>query len=251
VGSSSEITLRSFPRVWSPELRNRRTIDVYLPPSYWRTRRRYPVIYMHDGQNLSDAATAFAGTWHLVPTLEALAGEGLEAIVVGVHNTGPERLREYSPFRDSRHGGGARYVRFIARTLKPRVDRRFRTMPGRDTTVIAGSSMGGLISLFAFFRHPGVFGRAGAMSPALWFGDRRIFPFVGRARTPRGRLYLDVGTAEGVEALRDTRRMHRLLEAAGYSAAVMRYVEAEGAPHSESAWAGRLPGALRFLLAGV
>jgi predicted alpha/beta superfamily hydrolase len=142
-------------------------------------------------------------------------------------------------------------VQFIARTLKARVDRRFRTMPGRETTVIAGSSMGGLISLFAFFRHPRVFGRAAAMSPALWFGDRRIFPFIGRSRTPRGRLYLDVGTAEGEQALRDTRRMHRLLEAEGYSAAVMRYVEAEGAPHSESAWAGRLPGALRFLLAGV
>ena len=244
------ITIRTFPRVWSPELRNRRTVDVYLPPSYAATRRRYPVVYMHDGQNLSDPSTAFAGTWNLVATLEGLAGEGLEAIVVGVHNTGAARLAEYSPFRDTRHGGGAgpMYVRFLAETLKPRIDRRFRTQPGRDTTVIAGSSMGGLISVYAFFRHPRVFGRALAMSPALWFGDRRIFGFIETARPPRGRIYADVGTGEGQEALDDSRRMHRLLVAQGYSAGLLRYLEAGRASHSESEWARRLPDALRFLL---
>jgi len=249
-GPDRKIVVRRFAGVWSPELRNRRAIDVYLPASYAVTRRRYPVIYMQDGQNLSDPAIAFAGTWNLRAVLEKLASEGLEAIVVGVHHTGERRLAEYSPFRDSRHDGGAggKYLQFIARTLKARIDRRFRTLTGRETTAIAGSSMGGLISLFAFFRYPRVFGRAAVMSPALWFGDRRIFEFIERTRSPRGRLYLDVGTREGVEALRDIRRMHRLLVAEGYSAGVMRYVEAEGAPHSESAWSERLPDALRFLL---
>jgi predicted alpha/beta superfamily hydrolase len=245
------IQLRTFRRVWSAELRNRRTIDVYLPPSYSASRRRYPVLYMQDGQNLSDPTQAFAGTWTLPHALEHLASEGIEPIVVGIHNIGTGRAAEYSPFRDSRHGGGRgqRYVQFIARTLKPRIDRRFRTEPARESTVIGGSSLGGLIGLYAFARHPRVFGRVLAMSPALWFGDRRIFPFLERSITvPRGRLYVDVGTAEGIEALRDARRLHRLLLGKRYDSASLRYLEAEAAPHAESAWGARLPDALRFLL---
>jgi predicted alpha/beta superfamily hydrolase len=241
----------TFGGVWSPELRNRRTVDVYLPASYSVSRRRYPVLYLQDGQNLSNPAQAFAGTWELPRTLDELRKEGLEAIVVGIHNIGTGRAAEYSPFRDSRHGGGYgyRYVQFISRTLKPRIDRRFRTDPGRESTIIGGSSLGGLISLYAFVRHNRVFGRALVMSPALWFGDRRIFPFLERSMTSvRGRLYVDVGTAEGVEALRDARRLHRLLGATGYGASRLKYVEAEGAPHAESAWGKRLPDALRFLV---
>jgi predicted alpha/beta superfamily hydrolase len=243
--------VRTNHNVWSPELRNRRTVDVYLPSSYAGSRRRYPVLYMQDGQNLSDPAQAFAGTWELPRALEQLALEGLEPIVVGIHNIGTGRASEYSPFRDSRHGGGRgeRYVQFIARTLKPRIDRRFRTDPGRESTVIGGSSLGGLIALYAFMRHARVFGRALVMSPALWFGDRRIFPFIERSTiVPRGRLYVDVGTAEGMEALRDARRLHRLLIARRYDSLTLRYLEAEGAPHAESTWGERLPGALRFLL---
>jgi predicted alpha/beta superfamily hydrolase len=243
--------VRTYRNVWSPELRNRRSVDVYLPPSYSTSRRRYPVVYMQDGQNLSDPAQAFAGTWELPRTIDRLAAAGVEAIVVGVHNVGTGRAAEYSPFRDSRHGGGRghRYVQFIARTLKPRIDRRFRSEPGRESTVIGGSSMGGLIALYAFVRHARLFGHALVMSPALWFGDRRVFPFVERSLTaPHGRLYVDVGTAEGVVALRDARRLHRLLAAKGYGPSRLRYVEAAGAPHAESAWGERLPDALRFLL---
>jgi predicted alpha/beta superfamily hydrolase len=245
------LDIRTFRNVWSPELRNRRSIDVYLPPSYSTSRRRYPVVYMQDGQNLSDPAQAFAGTWQLPRAIRGLASEGVEAIIVGIHNIGTGRAVEYSPFRDSRHGGGRghRYVQFIARTLKPRIDRRFRTDPGRESTVIGGSSLGGLIALYAFIRHARLFGRALVMSPALWFGDRRVFPFVDRSTVPpRSRLYVDVGTAEGVQALRDARRLHRLMVAIGYGPANLRYFEAEGAPHAESAWGERLPDALRFLL---
>jgi predicted alpha/beta superfamily hydrolase len=243
--------LHTLRNLWSPELRNRRSVDVYLPPSYSMSRQRYPVVYMQDGQNLSDPAQAFAGTWELPRTGARLAAEGLDAIVVGIHNIGTGRAAEYSPFRDSRHGGGygPRYVQFIARTLKPRIDRRFRSEPGRASTIIGGSSMGGLIALYAFIRHARLFGGALVMSPALWFGDRGVFPFIERSLTaPHGRLYLDVGTAEGVEALRDARRLQRLLAAKGYGPSRLRYVEAEGAPHAESAWGARLPDALRFLL---
>jgi predicted alpha/beta superfamily hydrolase len=243
--------IRTFDGVWSPELRNRRRIDVYLPASYAPgSRRRYPVIYMLDGQNLSDPARAFAGTWELPRAMDALASDGLEFIVVGIDNGGDARLAEYSPWSDARHGGGqgTTFLRFLVDRLKPRLDRRFRTRPDAASTGIVGSSMGGLLSFYAFFRHRRVFGFAGALSPALWFGDRRVFEYVERGTMPRGRLYLDVGTAEGAEALRDVRRMRRVLLAKSPARGTLRYVEAEGHPHAEWAWAARLPDALRFLL---
>jgi predicted alpha/beta superfamily hydrolase len=206
---------------------------------------------MLDGQNLSDPRLAFAGTWDLPATLEALASNGLETIVVGIHNTGAFRLSEYSPWPDSRMGGGKGhdFSRFLARTLKPRIDRTFRTKVDRRSNVVAGSSMGGLIALYTAFRHRLVFGGAAALSPALWFGDREVFGFVKRSRRPAGKLYVDVGTAEGRGALRDVRAFRRLLLDKGFEAGSLEYVEADGAPHSESAWAERLPGALTFLLA--
>ena len=244
--------VRTFDDVSSPDLRSRRRrVDVYLPQSYATSRKRYPVVYMLDGQNLSDPALAFADTWKLPDTLAALGSDGIDAIVVGVHNGGERRGTEYTPWADSRHGGGGanEHLRFIAARLKPRIDRLYRTLVDRAATSIAGSSLGGLASLYAFFRFRRVFGRAAALSPALWFGDRRIFDFVERSTPPRGRLYLDVGTAEGADTLRDVRRMQRVLLARAFNPASLMYLEAEGDTHSESAWAVRLPAALRFLLA--
>ena len=266
------MTKRTLERVWSPQLRNRRSVDVYLPASY-PSGRRYPVVYMQDGQNLSDPATAFAGTWDLEATLDRLAASSLEAIVVGVHNMGEARLAEYSPFPDRRHGGGDAdpYLEFLTATLKPRIDRLFRTRGDREETAILGSSMGGLVSLYAFFRFPSIFGRAAAMSPSLWFGGQAILDFVENARTSTGRLYVDVGRQEGGGTLRDARRLGRLLIAKGFARdrrarrtraeyrgvdrrgrhdgkPRLRYVEDPRGRHNEAAWAGRLEGALRFLL---
>jgi len=266
---------RTLKNVWSPQLRNRRDVDVYLPASYL-SGVRYPVVYMQDGQNLSDPAAAFAGTWDLDATIERLAWRGLDAIYVGVHNTGEGRLAEYSPFPDARHGGGGAddYLAFLVDTLKPRIDRLFKTRRDRDSTAILGSSMGGLVSLYAYFRHPSVFGRAGVMSPSVWFGQGAVLDFIQAARVPHGRVYLDVGTAEGTATLRDVRRLGRVLvrkgfrrprrrsaslrsasQSPGFRSAslsgerpMLRYVEEAGGRHHEAAWAGRLEGALAFLL---
>jgi predicted alpha/beta superfamily hydrolase len=245
---------RTLDRVWSPQLRNRRAVDVYLPSSY-PSGLSYPVVYMHDGQNLSDPATAFAGTWELEATIERLAARGREAIVVGIANT-EQRLSEYSPFPDRRHGGGNAdaYLEFVATTLKTRIDRMFRTEPARDHTAIVGSSMGGLVSLYAAFRFPSIFGRAGVMSPSIWFGQGAVLDFIAQARTPRGRLYLDVGMQEGAGTLKDARRLGRLLVRRGFrrtprAASALRYVEDPQGRHQEAAWARRLEGALDFLLA--
>ena len=236
---------------WSPQLRSRRRFDVYLPPSYATSgRRRYPVVYMHDGQNLSDPSTAFGGrTWQLPEALDGLAAKGLETIVVGIHNTAA-RLAEYSPFPDQKHGGGRgdRYARFLADTIKPRVDTRYRALRDRETTVILGSSMGGLISLYAFFNRASPFGRVGAMSPSVWFGARQILALIEGAPFPDGRVYLDSGTEEGAGTLRDARALARILRAKGYDRRTLRYVEAPGHRHQEPDWARRLPGALTFLL---
>ena len=249
--------------LWSPQFRNRRGVDVYLPESYDAGRRHYPVVYMQDGQNLSDPAIAFGGnTWHLEDGLPWLAERGIEPIVVGIHNTGRGRLAEYSPFEDGKLGGGEgdRYVRFLVDTVKARIDADYRTRKDRASTVIGGSSMGGLVSRYAYFRFPSIFGRAGVMSPSIWFGQGLVLDFIKDARTPpSGRIYLDVGTAEGAGTLRDVRRLGRLLVQKRFTRvrrghtrrgrSPLRYVEDQGGRHTESDWARRLPAALEFLLA--
>jgi predicted alpha/beta superfamily hydrolase len=241
-------SIHTFHNVWSPQLRNRRNVDIYLPASY--PDGRHPVVYMQDGQNLSDPSIAFADTWHLESVLVELAAAGIEPIVVGVHNH-RERLAEYSPYPSRKHGGGRAdaYLSFLIRTLKPRIDRQFRTRRLSSATAIVGSSMGGLLSLYAWFRHPDVFGLAGAMSPALWFGGEQLLEFVRQAPLPQGRLYLDVGTSEGAATVRDARAMSSLIEektASGQT--TFMYLEDRGGGHFESAWSRRLTGALEFLL---
>jgi predicted alpha/beta superfamily hydrolase len=243
--------VRRLDQVFSPELDNRRDIHVYLPPSYASSGRHYPVIYMHDGQNLFDHAMSFAGEWGVDETLEAVAHEGVEAIVVGVPNMGASRTAEYSPWPDHRLGGGRgdAYVRFLTDTLKPIVDGQFRTRRDHEHTGIAGSSMGGLISLYAFLRRPDVFGFAGVMSPSLWFAGGAIFGYVRDLPGWTGRLYLDTGTAEGRHQVRQTREMVRLLRRrAAHPRLQLRYVEDKGAGHNEAAWAGRFERAVRWLL---
>jgi predicted alpha/beta superfamily hydrolase len=236
--------------IWSPQLRNHRNIDVYLPDSYEDGRGRCPVVYMQDGQNLSDPAIAFNGqTWHLHEGLGWLAGRGIEPIVVGIHNT-PGRLGEYSPAADPRLGGGDgdKYARFLIDTLKPRIDGDYRTRRDREATIVAGSSMGGLIALYLYFRKPSPFGGVVAISPSIWFAGRAILDFIEASRQPHGRVYLDAGTSEGAGTLRNVRALRRILRRKGYRKDTLRYVEADGHQHREADWAWRLPQALEFLL---
>lgn len=243
--------IRVLSGVRSPELGNARDVQVYLPPSYADSGRHYPVLYMQDGQNLFDPSVSFAGEWRVDDTLERIAAEGVEAVVVAIPNMGPERINEYTPFVDPYRGGGKgdAYLAFVVHTLKPEIDRRFRTRHERTHTGIMGSSLGGLISLYAFFRHPEVFGFAGVMSPSLWWANRAVFPFVGQSPRWVGRVYLDIGTAEGRAHVRDARLMGRhLRKTAERPRRDLLYVEEKGAGHHEDAWAERFERAVRFLL---
>lgn len=260
-------TLKVRERVWSPQLKNRRDIYVYLPRSYEEGRRRYPVLYMHDGQNLFDESASYAGEWRVDETMEHLSQGGIEAIIVGVPNMEKERLLEYSPFDDKKHGParGDRYLSFLADTLKPLIDRDFRTLSDRQHTGVMGSSMGGLISLYAFFHRPQVFGCAGVMSPSFWYANRAIYAYVEQAPYVPGRIYLDVGTREYGGSVTEkaarrqsrrhyagVRRMKRILVKKGYRLRRdLLVVEDRGAGHNEPAWARRLPLALKFLIAGT
>jgi len=238
-------TLKVLPGVWSPQLDNQRDILVYLPPSYHNGDQRYPVIYMQDGQNLFDRATSFAGEeWKVDETLEELSQEGLEAIAVGIPHAGEGRIAEYNPLAKPPRGRGEPYLAFVVETVKAIVDRDFRTRPDREHTGILGSSLGGLISLYAFFRYPEIFGYVGAISPALWIAQRAIYAYVRQAPFVSGKIYLDNGTHEG-----SARPVYDVLLDKGYRpGADILYVAEEGGRHQESAWARRLPGALRFLL---
>jgi len=238
-----------------PQLGRTRRVWIYLPPDYAHSSRRYPVLYMHDGQNVFDDATSFSGEWGVDEALDSLHAAGDPGvIVVAVDHGGTRRLHEYSPWTNARYGGGEgdEYVDFLVGTLKPFIDRHYRTRPDRLSTGIAGSSMGGLISLYAVLRYPEVFGRAGVFSPALWFAPE-VFAMARGARpaAPDTRIYMVTGGREGNEPevySGDHLRMVDTLAAAGFRPGVE--VEAHLRPegtHSEGFWRREFPAAYRWL----
>ncbi|HYH78906.1 MAG TPA: alpha/beta hydrolase-fold protein, partial [Longimicrobium sp.] len=238
-----------------PQLGRTRRVWVYLPPDYATSDKRYPVLYMHDGQNVFDDSTSFAGEWGVDETLDSLFAAGDPGIiVVAVDHGGPKRLDEYSPWRHPRHGGGEgdAYVHFLAHTLKPYIDRRYRTRPDRLSTGVGGSSMGGLISLHAALKYPEVFGRAGVFSPAFWFSDSTFVQArAGAPPRPGTRIYLVTGAREGDEPeryARDHRTMIDILVARGFTPGreIEGYVRADGT-HQEWFWRREFPAAYRWL----
>ncbi|HEY6807707.1 MAG TPA: alpha-amylase family glycosyl hydrolase [Gemmatimonadales bacterium] len=237
-----------------PELGRTRRVWLYLPPGYATSGRRYPVLYMHDGQNVFDARTSFAGEWGVDETLDSLHALGDSGvIVVAVDNGQAKRLDEYSPWRNAKDGGGegAAYTEFLVRTLKPYIDAHYRTRPDRLHTGVAGSSMGGLISLYALLTYPDVFGRAGVFSPAFWFAPE-IYALARRAHPrPGTRIYLVAGGNEGDTPqvyADDLRRMADTLAAAGFAlGGDLRATIRPDGRHAEWFWRREFPQAYRWL----
>lgn len=247
-------TLRKHPDFHSQFLEHDRALIVYLPPGYESSSRRYPVLYMHDGQNLFDTATAFAGKeWRADETAEDLiaAREVEPLIIVGIYNTGEHRIDEYTPSRDAKLGGGLAdcYGRMLIEEIKPFIDGTYKTLQGPANTGLGGSSLGGLLTLYLGMTHPGIFGKLAVLSPSVWWKNRMILKLIARTkRKPQLKIWLDMGTCEGGMSLEDTERLRDLLEAKGWHEGDdLQYSEIEGAMHDESAWAQRVGPMLKYL----
>lgn len=233
-----------------------RGVSVYLPPEYLvQAERRFPVLYLQDGQNLFDGRTSYiAGrTWNANTTADRLteAGEIEPLILVGIANTGLRRMAEYTPTRDFKMGGGEgrSYGRLLMEELKPMIDRSYRTLPQAKNTGVGGSSLGGLISLYLGFAHPEVFGKVAVISPSLWWDHRSILNVIKQqAAKPDLRIWLDIGTAEGARHVRDADNLEDLLLERGWKIGLdLAYEKAQGAVHDERAWSDRFGNVLRFL----
>lgn len=232
------------PPLAMPGLNRTRTLRIYLPPSYATSDRRYPVIYMHDGQNLFDDATAFAGEWGVDETMDTLARtHQFEAIVVGVDNGGEKRMNELSPWTNERFGAaeGEQYLAFLVDVVKPYVDQHYRTEPGRDATAIVGSSMGGLESHYAIHARPDVYGKAGLVSPSYWYAPEVDDYTRAHPAPPGTRLYLYAGGKEGAEMTDGARQMQTLLAAQMAAPGDLTLSIAADADHNEAAWRAEFP----------
>lgn len=247
----------------SNHLANARTIAVWLPRDYDTDDSiRYPVFYMHDGQNLFDAATsAFGVEWQADEAADRLIREKKiePLIIVGIYNT-PERMNEYTPDRDAERkagGDGDKYAKFIIEELKPMIDKTYRTKPDRENTAIGGSSLGGLISLHIAMEHTDVFSKCAAVSPSLMWNDQAILKRIRKQKAKplkRLKLWFDMGTKEGRQiesystALQYTQTLEKYLKKAHREPDVdYKYVEVKNGEHNEASWAARIDEILRFL----
>jgi predicted alpha/beta superfamily hydrolase len=252
----SGLTLHTHERFQSRFLPDARDVTVYLPPGYdAEPARHYPVLYMHDGQNLFDPDTAFTRGehWRAGETATALINDGRiePLIIVGIYNTGKRRLHEYTPTEDRRRGGAEAdaYGRLLSEELKPFIDASYRTLQDPHYTGIGGSSLGGLVSLYLGLQKPDVFSRLAVLSPSVWWDRRAILRYVRDAHPkPRLRVWLDIGTAEGRQHVTNLRLLRTgMLKAGWIEGDDLHYEEVDGGTHSERAWADRFHRVLEYV----
>ena len=225
-------------------------IWLYLPPNYENSKEEYPVIYMHDAQNLFDAKTSYAGEWSVDETLDELYKKtGKSFIVVGVENGGEKRIEEYTPWKNKKYGGGKGdiYVNFLIKELKPFIDKNYRTKPEANQTAIIGSSLGGLISFYAGLKHPEVFGKIGALSTSFWF-SLKVQDFATKyGKQTNSKLYLLVGDKEGGSMVADTDNMAETLIDLGFPSKNLKTKIVPEGRHTESFWKSEFLETITFL----
>jgi predicted alpha/beta superfamily hydrolase len=224
-----------------PQLNRRRRIWIYLPPDYHTSASRYPVLYMHDGQNVFDDSTSFAGEWGVDEMMDSISRKRKEMIVVAVDNGGPKRINEYCPYDMETFGKGEgdQYVDFLAETLKPFIDRNYRTKKDKANTYIAGSSMGGLISMYAVLKYPKVFGGAGLFSPAFWVGPKIFNDIETKGKQVNAKIYFYCGGEENDTMEPDMIKAFE--EMRGVSRSKMETSVRPEGKHTESVWREEFP----------
>ena len=247
--------VRTHERFHSRYLAHDRTVIVYLPPHYdVDAADRYPVLYLHDGQNVFDRATSFGEEWHVDESAQQLisAGEIEPLIIVGIYNTGEHRLDEYTPTPQTGHGRGGHaddYGRMLVQELKPFIDTTYRTLPSAASTALGGSSLGGLLTMHLGLRYPMTFSRIAVLSPSVWWDERVILREVqALSHKLPIRIWLDAGTAEGADTLVNARALRDALVAKGWTIGDdLAYLEAQGGEHNEQSWGARVAAVLKFL----
>lgn len=229
---------------YMPQLNRSRRIWIYLPPGYKKGHKHYPVLYMHDGQNLFDELESAYGEWGVDECLDSLIEKGKPAcIVIGIDNGGNKRMSEYNSYeftwkRDTSSTTfspeGDAYLNFISKTLKPYIDKHYRTLSSKENTVIAGSSMGGLISYYAVLKYPDVFGKAGIFSPAFWTASEINDLTDSLDGSLKGKYFFYMGGKEDDD---DLNRMIEIKDKVGKNSSAMVYsvVDPNG-KHNEQAW---------------
>jgi predicted alpha/beta superfamily hydrolase len=250
--------LRLHKAFKSNHLPDDRDVIVYVPPGYEdEPERTYPVLYLHDGQNLFDGRTSFVKdrTWqvreHADAAIEASEVEPL--VVVGIYNTGDRRLAEYTHEYNWQMGGGQAdaYGKLITRELMPWIASQYRVRQDRENTGLGGSSLGGLVSLYLGLRYPTVFGKLAVMSPSVWWNHKSILGYLNEHAPQmweRPKMWLDVGDREGQKAVRDAEHLARRLKANGWKPGEsLHFEKVEGGTHDEASWAGRVRAMLKFL----
>ncbi|MEZ4793065.1 MAG: alpha/beta hydrolase-fold protein [Gelidibacter sp.] len=235
-------------KVEAPQLQTQKKIWVYLPKSYEKSKKSYSVIYMHDAQNLFDAATSYVGEWKIDEYLDSISDD--ETIVVGIEHGNEKRIDELTPYPHEKYGGGKgdAYLDFIINTLKPHIDSTYRTLPDAKHTTMFGSSLGGLMSFYAVIKYPETFGNAGAFSPSFWFSEA-IYKLVEQSDIPESsRFYFLVGSDESEEMVPDLKKMVSLLQRKGVKPENMMSTIIEGGKHNEKLWSEHFPEAYQWLI---
>jgi len=254
--TSLQSRLHKHEQFASQLIDERHDFIVYVPQAFNHDPNRFfPVLYLHDGQNLFDPETSFikGNYWRVGETADALieSGEVEPLVIVGIYNAGVKRINEYTPLEDRRLGGGQAdaYGQMLVEDLKPFVAHHYRTLAGAENCGMGGSSLGGLVTLYLGMRYPEVFGKLAVLSPSVWWRDRVILKYVEQVRQKTGQhIWLDIGTNEGRRAMPDVRALKRMLVRKGWRPGTdLEYHEITGGHHSEYAWAERVGPMLKFL----
>ncbi|MEP0355061.1 alpha/beta hydrolase-fold protein [Paraglaciecola sp.] len=232
------------------ELDKQRTVRLYLPPSYDNSVKSYPVIYMHDGQNMFDNHTSDNGEWEVDESLNALAAvQKFEVIVVAIDHGGEERMNELSPWENKRFGiaQGQAYMDFIVEVVKVYVDNNYRTKPERLYTAIMGGDMGGLSSHYALHAYPDVFSKAGIFSPAYWYSQDVFAHTKLKKAKLDSRLFILYSDKEGDGMIADTDRMSRQLKSQGHPRDNFKFKRVKSGEQREALWKSQFAEAVMWL----
>ena len=232
--------------IFSPELQVEKLIWVYLPKSYHKKpKKNYAVLYMHDGQNLFDSTKAAFGFWDVGKKANAL---DIDCIIIGIAHGNQHRINELTPFVHQKYGGGDgdKYLDFIINTLKPTIDKRYRTKSDPQNTLMLGSSLGGLMSLYAGLTRSDVFGKIGVFSPSLWFSEE-IYHLAEQTKTTEQKFYFMCGDQESEHLVAEMQRMLRIMESKTKPKKLFSKV-VEGGKHNEKLWGNEFGAAIQWLL---